>query len=221
MKFIIVVVSLFIGLNSLAKENRTNQIYELPIVKPEIPWDQIDSSKNVDLFKKKKQRYYIALVRGDLHYHLDSLNSAHESQHYRPHFLGLSFGQKTENQFLNGIGNLEIGGEWQKFKSSKNSNSQNFQIFQIHLLQNRDLWNWRKLLFLSAGIGMAPVYLVAEQSIMRNSVSHFGALVLGQMNISYPLKSGFDIYLGLKSGYGKVGGSEIIISSVHIGMNFE
>jgi hypothetical protein len=164
--------------------------------------------------------FYVGLTRGSLTYKLPSLLMG--DNRFSPNLVGINIGNKTGNELYLYKGYYEISGEWQGFKRESGIFSQKINVFQINLIQNVNLaWSFRNSLFFSAGLGVAPVYLTAEQSVFGNSVSHFGAMGLLKADFIFPLKKNIEVDLGMRGGWGSVGGREIFMSNLNLGLNFE
>jgi len=195
------------------------KIYTVPQVKSEI--QLTNSAPPIKKYSGKRPElyYYASLVRGSLTYNIPTLNNG--TNHFSPVLVGLNLGVKTSNKLFLYKGNYELSVEWQRFKRTTSIFSQNVNIFQFDLIQNFDLGSIKNKIFFSAGLGFAPVYLTAEQSVFGNSLSRIGAMGLFKLDFNFPLKSKIEADLGFKGGWGNVGGDEIFLSTINCGINFE
>lgn len=203
-----------------SEKKADDKVYTVPQMKSEILLESYAPPLKKNINKRPQNIFYMGITRGSLTYKLPSLISG--VSHFSPDLIGVNIGKKTGNALSIFNGNYEVSGEWQRFKREFGSFSQKINVFQLNLIQNIDLaWSFKRSLFFSAGVGVTPVYLTAEQSVFGNSLSKFGAMGLLKFDLIFPFKKQTEFVLSLKSGWGSVGGSEIFLSTVGFGMNFE
>lgn len=223
MRIFILFFLMFLSVNgafALSEKKTEDKVYTVPIAKSEIlieksapPLKKISNERPASL-------YYAGIVRGSLNYKLSTLRG--DTTHFSPTFVGVNAGIKTANHFYLFNGYFQLDGEWQNFKRESGVFSQKLNVFQIDLIQNVDLyWSSKRLFYFSAGLGVSPVYLTAEQSVFGNSFTSFGAMGILKFDFVFPLKSKDEIDLGLKGGWGSVGGREIFLSTLGLGVNFD
>lgn len=201
-------------------KNDLDKIYSVPIKKSEILIENPSPLMAKNYNERPAHLFYLGIVRGSLTYKLPTLNGL--TTDFSPSLVGMSAGIKTANNLYLFKGNLELDGEWQSFKRESGNFSQKLNVFQLNVIQNIDLyWSSKRSFFFSAGLGFAPVYLTAEQSIFGNSYSAFGAMGLLKFDFIFPIKRKYELDLNLKGGWGNVGGHEIFLSTVGLGLNFE
>jgi len=75
--------------------------------------------------------------------------------------------------------------------------------------------------FISTGIGIAPVYVLASKSVFGNSIAHLGALALVKFDFTFLTKNPIEYVITLKSAWGSAGGTEMFLSNLGLGLNFE
>lgn len=204
------------------KQNKKNQdkVYVVPAPKAEILIRHDVPIQTKSEEDRPQNLFYVGITRGSLTYRLSSLISSNVD--FSPASIGISLGKKVANELHFYKGYFELNGEWQSFKRESGVFSQKLNIYQASFIQNVDLaWSIKKALFFSGGIGLTPVYLTAEQSIFSNSVSSLGGMALLKFNVIFPIKKKYEYDLGLKTCWGSVGGMEIFISTLSLGINFE
>lgn len=223
MKFLLLLCmfSFVISTYSLASEkNDVDKIYTVPAAKTEIMIGRDVPIQTQNADARSRNLFYAGITRGSLTYKLPALNNAPAD--FSPALIGISLGRKAANEIYFLKGYFELNGEWQSFKRELGVFSQKLNVFQLSIIQNVDLaWSIKKALFFSGGIGLTPVYLTAEQSVFGNSISHLGAMALLKFNVIFPVQQKYEYDLGLKFGWGNVGGIEIFISTLSLGINFE
>ncbi|MGZ3807240.1 MAG: hypothetical protein ACXVCE_04080, partial [Bacteriovorax sp.] len=198
----------------------SDKIYPVELIKPEI---KIGNEETL-LIKKEDQRpehlYYVGLSKGGLIYKLPALSGP--GPDFSQDFIGVSLAKKDANHFFLYKGSLEFGLDWQRYKRESGIFEQKINIYQVNLIQNFDLgWTLRHSLFFSTGLGVAPIYLTAEKSIFGNSLSNFGGVGILKLDFIMPIKNFPEIDLGLKGAWGNVGGQEIFLSTLNLGIQFE
>lgn len=217
---------------SLKDKNKTqtqtqDKVYSVEKTSPEIIIGEPAESKSKDhgVFKRPAELWYVGIIRSSLHYQLPSVTAQNLS--FSPYRVGVVLGKKIEDQFFLYKGYYEISGEWHRFeRNSALGNSslytQKLDLYQINAFQNMDLaWVLKHKLFFSAGLGVAPVFLTTEQSVLGNSTSEFGFMGMLKTNMVFPLKKKYEIDLALKIGWGAVGGHKISTTALNLGLNFE
>lgn len=201
-------------------KNEVDKIYSVPITKSEILIENPAPLMEKNANERPAHLFYLGIVRGSLTYKLPTLNGL--TTDFSPSLVGVSAGVKTANKFYLFKGNLELDGEWQGFKRESGGFSQKLNVYQLNVIQNLDLyWPSKRSFYFSAGVGLAPVYLTAEQSIFGNSYSAFGLMGLLKFDFILPIKRKYELDLNLKGGWGSVGAHEIFLSTVGLGLNFE
>ena len=99
---------------------------------------------------------------------------------------------------------------------------QKLNVYQLSIFQNVDLYcSKNQTFFFSAGLGISPLFLTAEQSVFGNSETLLGGMGLLKFDFIFPFKNQYEWDLTLKSGWGNVGGHKIFISNIGLGINFE
>ncbi len=195
------------------------KIYDVPQLKSEIQLTNTAPPIKKYSGKRPEHHYYAGLVRGSLTYKIPTLNNG--TTHFSPDLVGLSLSLKSADQIYYYKGNYELVGEWQRFKRTTGVFSQKINVFQFNLIQNFDLGSFKNKIFFSAGLGAAPIYLIAEQSVFGNSLSRVGAMGLVKLDFNLPIKSKLEADLGIKGGWGNIGGDQIFLSTLNLGLNFE
>jgi len=196
------------------------KIYSVPQTRPEILiGDQAPLPE-----RKKELRadrlYYAGLTFSGVTYKIPSLIP--NAQEFKQELAGVALGRKTANNVFYYRGHFEIDGEWMRFKRKSSVFAQKINLFQLDLIQNVDLAiSLKHSLYFSTGIGIAPVMILGEQSVFGNSFTNFGATGILKFDFIVPIKNKFEVDLGLKGQWGKAGGHELYLSSVHLGINFE
>jgi hypothetical protein len=197
-----------------------DQIYVVPETRPEILIGNSAPPLRKYSGKRPENQYYVGIVRGALTYKLPALNNG--TTDFKANTVGVSLSKKTADEIHFFKGNYEIGGEWQAFKRDLGVFSQKLNIFQLNFFQNFDLaWSLKHSVFFSAGLGVSPMYLTAEQSVFGDSVSKIGGMGLIKFDFIVPIKNSYEFDFGLKGGWGNVGGHEMFLSNLSLGLNFE
>lgn len=220
MKFFILFSFLFFTNKIFSAE----KVYTIENTSPEI----IIGTKEAALEKEKKNRYKVkrpsdlwsvALSRTSMRFHLPSFQGAQYS--FSPKSLGLSLGHKKENKFYLYQGYYEYSLEYQKLERGT-TYKQALSLYQVNFFQNFDIaWVKKHSLFFSAGVGVAPLFLTTEQSILGNSTTDFGYLIMFKLNTLVPFKNYYEVDFSLKTGWGNASGHEISLTSLNLGLNFE
>ena len=208
------------------KEAVEDQVYTVEKTSPEILIGESPKLVELkkDLHKRAPEFWYASINRSSLKYSLPVINAT--SLSFSPALVGLTIGKKQENQFYLYKGYFELSGEWQRFKRESTigniTNSQKLDLYQFNLFQNFNItWAFQHSLFFSVGIGLAPVYLAAEQSVIGNSISSLGYMGMLKGNIIIPLKKSYEADLALRIGWGSMGSNAISSSGLSFGLNFE
>ncbi|MBC7537432.1 MAG: hypothetical protein H7281_01320 [Bacteriovorax sp.] len=208
-----------------------DKIYSVEKTSPEIIIGKREelAEKNNTNYKRPTDLWYVAIIRSSLNYHLPSITA--NSLSFSPAFLGLTVGKKIEDHFFLYDGFYEISGEWQRFKreSALGSNTLFFQkldLYQFNVFQNFNVTSLvSRSVFFSVGLGLAPVYFTAEQSVFGNSTSELGYMGMLKGDIAFQLNKAkmknYEIDIGLKFGWGSVGSHEISTTALSLGLNFE
>ena len=76
-------------------------------------------------------------------------------------------------------------------------------------------------MFFSVGLGLAPVYLTVEQSVLGNSISSLGYMGMFKGNLMVPFKKIYEADLALRIGWGSVGGHDISTTTLSLGLKFD
>ncbi len=196
------------------------RIYSVPQTKPEILIGNQSPLPERKTELRADRLYYAGLSVSGLTYKIPSLIS--NAPEFKQELVGIVLGRKTANNLFYYRGHFELDGEWMRFKRSSSVFEQKINLFQADIIQNVDLaWSVKRRMFFSAGIGVAPVIILGEQSVFGNSFTHFGATGILKLNFIVPVKNKFEMDLGLKGQWGKVGGHELYLSSLSLGINFE
>jgi len=196
------------------------KIYSVPQAKPEILIGNQAPLPERRLDLRPDRLYYAGLSVSGLTYKIPSLIS--NAPAFKQDLAGIILGRKTANTLFYYRGHFEIDGEWMRFKRSTSVFEQKLNLLQVDLIQNVDLaWSLKRSLFFSAGIGIAPVIILGEQSVFGNSFSHFGATGVLKLNFIVPVKNKFELDFGLKGQWGSAGGHELFLSGLNLGLNFE
>lgn len=229
----IVLVSFFVNLSAMAAEKKktisataSDKVYAV-----EKNQAEINIGTGEDLVKTKEKRrllelWSVSFSRSSLSYRLPSLLGG--TPHFSPVLLGVNVAKKMQNQFfLYTHGYWEIGGEWQSFKRESNFNSgvtysQNLNLYQVNLYQNFNIASaFKHKLYFSVGLGVAPLFLTTDQSVLGNSHSELGYLGMVKMNVIHPIKKSLELDLVLKSGWGNTGDHDLFLATIGLGVNFE
>lgn len=163
--------------------------------------------------------YYLGIIHGDLNYDLPTLNGG--TTDLTAANVGVNFAKKIYNDTLFADGYFEISAEWQRFKRETGINLQHVNIYMLNFIQNFDVVKIRDIIFMSAGVGIAPTYLMAERSIFGEPTSRLGAMVILKTDFMLKTYNNWETVLGLKLGLGKLASEEIFLPSLHLGLNFE
>jgi hypothetical protein len=134
---------------------------------------------------------------------------------------GLIIGKKTDNQILKHDGNQELSAEWHRYNrdaasTNKTSYSQKVDLYEINLFQNFNLKP-----YLSWGLGIAPVYLTAEQSILSNSIAEIGYQAMLKLSLTYSLFRTYELDFAFKASAGRVSSNDLKTYALSLGLNFE
>jgi hypothetical protein len=229
--FFIFVFGSSLALAASAKANKVNtptnvdKIYSVKKSTPEITIgeDTIQADLEGHKFKRPVEFWFVGAVRSSLNYHLSSFVGS--SLEFSPQSVGLTVGKKRQDQFFLYKGYYELSLEWQRF-SRQLVYSQKLDLVQINIFQNFDVaWAFKHSALFSVGLGLAPLYLGTEQSVLGNSISELGYIGMLKANVSVPLKAltkqYLEIDLALRLGWGNVGGHEISTTALFLGLNFE
>ncbi len=212
---------LFSSITLAAEKKKVNdKIYAVPVAKPQIEIGSANDDQS-DIHEKHRPHdpLYVGILRSALSYDVNSLVA--NTSKFKPELVGLSIAKKTNNKIYF-KGQFEIGGELQRFSRSAGSVEQKLNLFQINIIQNINLiWSFRNTLFYTAGVGISPVYLTAEKSVLGNSFSELGAMASFKLDMLYPVSARYEVDLGLKAGVGSVGGTSIFVSGISLGLNFD
>lgn len=199
-----------------------DKVYSIKQSSPEISIgdDANQEVKGSNHLIRPSELWNVGIVRSSLNYHLPSF--AGNLLDFSPSFVGLIIGRKIKNQFFLYKGFYEFSGEWQRF-NREFVFSQKLDLLQINLFQNFNIaWALKHSVLFSVGVGISPLYLASEQSVLGNSTSVLGYMGMLKANIIIPLKKPqFEIDLSLKSGWGNAGGHEVSTTAIGLGVNFE
>ena len=211
---------------SKKKEIVEDKVYIVEKTSPEIligEGPKLVERKN-SFYKRASELWYVSINRSSLKYSLPAITT--NSLSFSPTLVGVTIGKKLADQFFLYKGYYEMSGEWQRFKRESTSgnmtNSQKLDLYQFNLFQNFNVgWALKHSLFFSVGMGLAPVYLTAEQSVLGNSVSSLGYMGMLKGNIIIPMKKSYEADVALRIGWGSMGSHEISATTLSLGLNFE
>lgn len=187
--------------------------------------DQATNFPKLPLVEKLNQQqrpnvfYYLGLIQGDMKYNLPATNGG--TTDLDSANFGINAGKKIyQNKDLY-QGYLEISLEWQRYQREAGYFDQKINIYLLNLIQNIDLIKMKDLAFISMGLGITPVYLTAERSVFGDSISRLGAILVFKTDFMLKVYHHHEVDLAFKIGWGKVASEELIMPSLHLGINFE
>lgn len=197
-----------------------HKIYSVPETKPEILIGNQSQLPPARTTARADKLYYFGISKSALTYKIPSL--INPASDFQQDLVGIVLGRKTANNLFYYRGHLEMDAEWMRFKRTTSVFEQRINVFQFDLIQNVDLaWSLKHSVYFSAGVGIAPMYLLGEQSIFGNSFSDFGASGIIKFDLIFPFKRFYEADLGLKGQWGRVGGHDLFLSGLNLGINFE
>ena len=220
MKFLIFL--LLILASFVCQADTSTPIYSVQKAKSEIKLGNLEDEKglkNKSNNKKPKNLWYIAINRTHLNHHLPSFTTT-PLYDFSPKAVGVTIGRKIENHFSLYTGYYEISGEWHRFERGITT-YQNLNLYQLNFFQNFNIAKLKRTWFVSVGLGIAPLYLTSEQSVIANSTSETGYVGMLKLNIDYRMKKNLELDFSIKSGWGNAGGHEVSLTSLSLGLNFE
>jgi hypothetical protein len=200
--------------------NEEQKIYSVPETKPEILIGNQSQLPPVRTTGRADKLYYVGISKSALTYKTPSLiNPASE---FKQDLIGISLGRKTANNLFYYRGHFEMDAEWMRFKRTSSVFEQRINVFQFDLIQNIDLaYSLKHSVYFSAGFGVAPMYLLGEQSVFGNSFAELGGSGILKFDLIFPFKKFYEADLGLKTQWGRAGGHDLFLSSLNLGINFE
>lgn len=228
MKLGIIFLALFVPSLLLATvvEKNEDKIYQIEKINPEIKiGDNLDQGKNEDhLTKRSLSLWSLGIVRSSLSHTISSFASSEVS--IDPLLVGIFISKKTDNYAFSKVGYYELSGSWQRFEResslmSSTVYSQKIDIYEMAASQNFIISQFfNKSARVSLGLGIAPIYLAAEQSVLANSISEVGAMGFLKMDLIIPYQK-IEVDLALKASKGKANSKDISMLTFSLGLNFE
>jgi hypothetical protein len=221
MKKILIFSFLIFKTNCFAQSKvNEEKIFSVPTVKPEINIGDLVPKIKKSSSDKRPDVYFVSLVVSDFSYKQKSLLS--NSTSTNPSLFGFNLGRRFSNEVAYFKGNYEIGGEWQNFKRKSGGYSQKLNLFQLNLFQNLNLGSSnKKKVHFTGGLGLAPIYLMGEQSVIANAISDVGFMGTIKFNFIFHYLKNIDYDFCLKTSWGSVNGVEVSQNSLGLGINFE
>lgn len=216
----LIVFIFLISSNIYAAKKNEVKVYSVPETKPEI----LIGNQSKIAEKKSEQRpeklFYLGLSVNALTYKVPSLLP--NANDFKQDLPGVAIGRKVVNDLFYYRGHFELDAEWMRFKRTSSVFEQRLNVVQIDVVQNIDLaWSLRHSVFFSAGLGVAPMYVLGEQSVFGNSFDHFGMSGIIKFDFIFPFKNKDEFDLGLKGQWGRAGGHGLFLSGLNLGLNFE
>lgn len=243
MKTILLVICLLSTTQVFAKTKAKKKKFVAPVaqdktfqVEKNAPQIQIGEEGNlkpiIEEEKASPNYWHVEILLTNLTYHLPALTGG--SPEFSQNFVGVGASRKMENRIFGSLGSLEFGGQWQQYERTtrigpRGEFSQEINVYQLNVFQNFNfLKAFQDSVQISAGVGVAPIYLTAEQSIYNNSLSELGYQLMGKMNFMFPVKRIFSwkplhlaANVGVVAGTGKVDGITMSTLSLALGVDFE
>lgn len=242
MKTIILVIFVLVTSSAFAKTKskkkkaepvNVDKTYEVEKNAPQILIGEKDNSAPiVEADRASGNYWHVELLLTDLTFKLPSLNAG--SPDFSQNFVGIGVSRKMNHTLLGAKGHLEFGGQWQQFERStkvgpRGDFSQEINIYQINVFQNFNLFRaYSDSVIMTAGVGVAPIYLTAEKSIYNNELSELGYQLMGKANFIFPLKKIFSwepLYfagnVGALVSTGRVASQTFSTLSLTLGVDFE
>lgn len=243
MKIIIISFCIFLGSSAFAATKAKAKKKTAPVVAdktyqveknaPQIAIGAADSSKPIVEEAKASDNYWhVEILLTDLTFNLPALTGG--SPAFSQEFVGIGVTRKMENRLLGKRGHLEFGGQWQKYDRTtkigpRGEFSQEINVYQLNVYQNFNFIRaFEDSLFVTAGVGFAPLYLTAEQSIYNNSLSEVGYQVMAKANFIFPISrilSWRPLHLaadiGVIASTGRVADHSMSTLSLALGVDFE
>ena len=215
-----------------AAEAVVDKIYSVEKSSPEI---QIGPVHDSDMTQNNKRPlisyWHLAIERSSLSYNLPAIGGGTPS--FSPTTVGVELGRKFDDRVFTHRGSFEASLEWQRFEREKSSGNtsykQNLDIYQLNFYQNFNMGRpiTRDGLLMTAGAGVAPVYISSAQNVFTNAISNVGFVGMLKMDFLIPInkminwKKDFAFDLGLKTAWGRVGGLNLSTSTISLGIDFE
>jgi hypothetical protein len=179
-----------------------------------------------------KTYWKVDILFTDLTFHLPAIIGG--APDFSQNAVGVVVGKKHDDQIFSIKGNTELSVQWQQFKRStkvgpKAEFSQNINVYQVNLFQNFNYARaFQDSLIMTAGVGVAPIYLTSAESIYNNSISELGFQVMGKADFLFPIKKLFSwntnhlaADIGLLASTGQVDSHTFSTLSASVGVNFE
>lgn len=244
MKKIVILIAVVFGANAFAAPKaktkkkkvapvNVDKTYQVEKNAPQIVIGEDKSSEPIIEEVKASSNYWHAeILLTDVTFHLPALTGG--SPEFSQNFVGIGVSRKNDNRLLGVRGNLEFGGQWQQYERTtrigpRGEFSQEINIYQINVFQNFNIFRaFEDSVIMTAGVGVAPIYLTAEQSIYNNSLSELGYQLMGKANFVFPIKKIFSwtpLHLagnvGAIATTGRVADHSMSTLSIALGVDFE
>ena len=236
MKFISTFLIIFfysISLRAADKKNiATDKVYSVDKSLPQIQIGPVSDSPSLQMNKRPMiALWHVAFTRSNFSYPLVAFSG--DTPDFSESAIGIELGRKFDDRIYSHRGSFEGSLEWQRFSREKvigqSAFKQNINLFQINIFQNFNMGRpfGEDNLLVTAGLGVAPVYMTSEKNVYTNSISDLGAIAMMKSNFIMPAKKWISLLkqesfdLSLKAGWGRVGKTNLSIATIGIGLDFE
>ncbi|MEA9355763.1 hypothetical protein SHI21_06110 [Bacteriovorax sp. PP10] len=210
-----------------------DKTYQVQKNAPQIVIGEENSTAPIIEEEKASANYWHAeILFTDLTFSLPALTGG--APDFSQNFVGIGASRKNDNKILGVKGNLEFGAQWQQYERTtkigpRGEFSQEINVYQLNVFQNFNIFRaFEDSVIMTAGAGIAPIYLTAEQSIYNNSLSELGYQLMGKANFVFPVKRIFSwtpLHLagnvGVVIATGRVAENTMSTLSLALGVDFE
>lgn len=194
--------------------------------------EEQNSAPIIEEVKASDNYWHAEILMTKIEFNLPALTGG--SPEFSQNFVGVGVSRKNNNRLLGVKGSLEYGGQWQQYDRTtkvgpRGEFSQEINIYQLNIFQNFNIFKaFKETVTMTAGLGVAPVYLTAEQSIYNNSLSELGYQLIAKTNFIFPVKRIFSwtpLHLagnvGVVASTGRVASNNMSTLSLALGVDFE
>lgn len=243
MKKIIILIAVVFGSSAFAAPKSKTKKKAAPVVQdktyqveknaPQIViGEENNTAPIIEEVKASANYWHVEILLTDLTFSLPALTGG--APDFSQNFVGIGVSRKNDNKILGVKGNLEFGGQWQQYDRTtkigpRGEFSQEINVYQLNIFQNFNIFRaFEDSVIMTAGAGIAPIYLTAEQSIYNNSLSELGYQLMGKANFVFPVKRIFSwtpLHLagnvGVIAATGRVADHTMSTLSLALGVDFE